>query len=239
MPSLQQQMEQYQNTLNQKQDWSNYDIGGRSGFGPTSAEMENNNAIAEGNYNLRQDQSMAAGKMQDIKDDPWGASGGRFAATDQLNAQAQNDPSNMFRDKLMQMVQGHFAPDDSSYQWRFQQGQQATERSLAAKGLLNSGNAAIELQNYGQGAASTEYGAQFQRLLQGMSGTEAQYGSQMNRLMQLAGVSDPIALGKLGVDRQEGNVKALDSSYAHSAAQAKDRGIGDGIARMQAQFMGG
>jgi uncharacterized protein YukE len=140
--------------------------------------------------------------------DPWGQY--RPAAADQL-AQKMSGPSptDFYMNKLMEMSSGQFNSNDPSYQWRFDQGQQAVERSLASKGLLHSGNAAIELQQYGQGAASQEYGAQFNRMLQAMSGVESAYDSQMQRLMKMAGVDlDPtagtkmaIAAGSLGVDQ--------------------------------------
>jgi len=56
--------------------------------------------------------------------------------------------------------------NDPSYQWRFQQGQQATERQLAASGNRFSGGGMLALQQYGQGAASQEYQNQYQRALQ-------------------------------------------------------------------------
>lgn len=56
-----------------------------------------------------------------------------------------------------------------SYQFRFDQGQNALERSLSAKGYLGSGNLLHDLQNYGQGMASQEYENQFNRL-SGLSG---------------------------------------------------------------------
>jgi len=55
---------------------------------------------------------------------------------------------------------------DPSYKWRFKQGQAALESSLAAQGLLNSGRAALELQQYGQQAASQEFQNQYQRLFE-------------------------------------------------------------------------
>ncbi len=102
-----------------------------------------------------------------------------------------NDPSSIFRSKLQDMSTGagNFSTNDPSYNWRFQQGEQALERSQGARGLLNSGTAATELVNYGQGAASQEYGAQFSRMLQGMQGVESAYSQQSDRLMQLAGVN--------------------------------------------------
>lgn len=52
---------------------------------------------------------------------------------------------------------------DPGYQFRLQEGQKALERSAAARGGLFSGRAAKDLTNYGQGAASQEYGNAFNR----------------------------------------------------------------------------
>lgn len=131
--------------------------------------------------------------------DPWSYYRGGAADLLAQNTDPRNDPSNIYRSKLQQMMTGEFSPDDPSYQWRFDQGQQTTERSLAARGLLNSGNAAIELQEYGQGAASQEYGAQFARTLQALTGVEDQYSSQMSRLMELAGIGNVSA----GIDQKQ------------------------------------
>lgn len=150
--------------------------------------------------------------------DPWSKYRGQ--AGDQLAANGfgmTNDPSNFYRDKLQAMSTGEFNSSDPSYQWRFQQGQQATERSLAAKGLLNSGNAAIELQNYGQGAASQEYGAQFDRMLKGLAGVSSQYDTQQQRLMEMAGVKlDPTAGAKLGIAQQEANTNSQQVANNYS-----------------------
>ena len=148
--------------------------------------------------------------------DPW--SYYRSGAADKLSQFAGGeDPSEVFRNKLTQMTMGQFSPDDPSYKWRFDQGQQAVERSLGARGLLNSGNAAIELQQYGQGAASQEYGLQFNRLLQGMSGVENSYNGQFNRLAQLAGISlDPAASAKIEAGITQASIGA--SAQVASAA---------------------
>jgi hypothetical protein len=143
---------------------------------------------------------------EQLRYDPWAAN--RTQAGTQLAGEmTQDSPSQLYQDKLAQMATGTFSPDDPSYAWRFQQGQQAAERSLASRGLLNSGNAAIELQQYGQGAASQEYGAQFNRMLQGLSGTEDAYNTQMGRLMQMAGVNiDPTAGGSLNVAQEQAGI---------------------------------
>lgn len=155
--------------------------------------------------------------------DPWGFY--RGGAADELAATggSANDPSNMFRSKLQQMVTGQFDSSDPSYQWRFQQGQQALERSQGSRGLLNSGNAAIELQNYGQNAASQEYQAQFQRLLQGMSGVESQYNTQQSRLMELAGIGNVGALNqRLGMQQNAMDNASYQQGIASSMNQPKD-----------------
>ena len=56
-----------------------------------------------------------------------------------------------------------FSQDDPSYQWRLQEGQKALERSAAAHGVTQSGGMLKALTRYAQGAASTEYGAAFDR----------------------------------------------------------------------------
>jgi hypothetical protein len=136
---------------------------------------------------------------------------------------SQEDPSNIFRDKLTGMLDGGFAPDDPSYQWRLDQGQQALERSQGSRGLLNSGNAAIELQEYGHGMASQEYGAQFDRLLKGMMGVEDQYNAQQSRLMDLAGVG-------IGPSVLSNNMLGVSSLASENAYRSNvDRGIGSSL----------
>lgn len=166
--------------------------------------------------------------------DPW--SKYRASAGDKLaqTGMSTNDPSNFYRDKLQAMSSGEFNPNDPSYQWRFDQGQQAAERSLAARGLLNSGNAAIELQAYGQGAASQEYGAQFTRMLQGLAGVSAQYDQQQQRLMAMAGINlDPTAGAKLGIMQQEANTNEQQVANSFQVGMANARNSGGGGSQLQ------
>lgn len=72
-----------------------------------------------------------------------------------------------------------FDQTDPSYAWRFKEGQEAVNQSAAAKGGYFSGETGLELERYGQGLASTEYGAEFNRHL-----TE-----QQNLYNMLAGIS--------------------------------------------------
>ena len=102
---------------------------------------------------------------------------------DQQMAALPGQGTDVFSQKLAQMSTGQFAPDDPSYQWRLQQGQQAVERSGAAKGMLGSGNILTALTDYGQGAASSEYGAQFSRMLQGSQNASGQQTTQFNEML--------------------------------------------------------
>lgn len=54
--------------------------------------------------------------------------------------------------------------NSAAYKFRVNQGQEALQRSLGAKGLLNSGNRLMELTKYGQDMGSQEYDNQYGRL---------------------------------------------------------------------------
>lgn len=59
-----------------------------------------------------------------------------------------------------------------SYQFRYNQGLQALNSSLAARGMLGSGNRLAALTNYGQDYASNEYNNEYNRLA-GLSGASS------------------------------------------------------------------
>lgn len=148
----------------------------------------------------------------------------------QLDAQMAKDPSNGYADQLKTLMTGQFSPNDPSYAWRFQQGQQAVERSLAAKGLLQSGNAAIELQQYGQGMASQEYNAQFNRTLGAMGASESAFQSSYNRLAELAGMSTGMQANSQNTnynyanlaERAYNNQQQIGLGYAGLATRTQD-----------------
>ena len=106
---------------------------------------------------------------------------------------------------------------DPSYAWRLQQGQQALERSGAARGMTLSGAQAKALQGYGQGMASQEYMNAYNRYntdqgnlynrLAGISGTGLQAGSALagvgtNVANQIAntqlGIGNAMSAGQIG-----------------------------------------
>ena len=71
-----------------------------------------------------------------------------------------------------------------AYKFAFNQGNEAVNRNLAAKGLLKSGNRLSELTKFGQGLASQQYGAEFDRMSNLVNTTRAgdisKYGADAN-----------------------------------------------------------
>lgn len=112
----------------------------------------------------------------------------RNAAVSSAFANAQNIPGpgrSLYDQRLQQMMLGSFTPDDPSYQWRLNQGTENLSRSLAAKGMLSSGNMAVELLSFGQGMASQEYSTQFNRLLQASANATNQYSNAYSVLERM------------------------------------------------------
>lgn len=103
--------------------------------------------------------------------------------------------SNPYEQRLAELINN---PDSvantNAYKFRFNQGQQALERSAAARGMLNSGNTLAALADYGQGQASQEYGDEF------------------NRLSQAVGQRNQFNLGVMGAKNQELAARSQASS---------------------------
>lgn len=141
--------------------------------------------------------------------------------------------SNEYANKLKALMAN---PDSiqntGAYQFQYNQGQQALERSAAAKGMSGSGNVLAELMKYGQGQASQAYD------------TEA------NRLAALAGNENQFILGKMGAANTETGTKAQANSllaqlslnaskaqaddYWNKNKLAMDTGISSGYLKQQA-----
>lgn len=71
--------------------------------------------------------------------------------------------------------------DTPGYQWAYNQGLEAVNRTAAAKGLLGSGNRLYDLVNYGQGKASQTYNDTFNQLsslLQNVQKPRTSYAQQ-------------------------------------------------------------
>ena len=91
--------------------------------------------------------------------DRYGANGGQFTQTFQ--------PSDLTM--------------DPSYKWRLEQGNKNLSASAAARGMLGSGQNLKDITDYGQGAASQEYGNAYNRFMNNQN-------TLYNRLAGLAGV---------------------------------------------------
>ena len=129
------------------------------------------------------------------------------------------DAGNTSRNRLMQLLglstggadNGSLMKDfsmsdfqqDPGYQFRMDQGQQALERSAAARGGLLSGAALKDTARFSQGLASQDYQAAFDRF-------QTNRSNKMNPLLSLAG-SAQTASGALG---------AAGQNYANAAGNA-------------------
>lgn len=114
------------------------------------------------------------------------------------------------------------------YQFNFQQGSKALERTQAARGILSSGNALIEANQFGQGLA------------------EQTYQQQVQNLAQLAGINMPVTQQGIGNMTQLGqNLQNQYNGYGQAAQQsvqdiARSREsafIRSGDAQLQAAMM--
>lgn len=81
------------------------------------------------------------------------------------------------------------------YKFAFEQGNEAVNRNLAAKGMLKSGNRLAELTKFGQGLASQQYGAEADRLakLYGIgeqANVEREKANQQMRLSMMNNMMD-------------------------------------------------
>lgn len=143
-------------------------------------------------------------QQQQANQQPWLAAG--KTALSQLGTMASQAPSFTAQDFQNNM--------DPAYQFDLQQGQQALERSAAARGGLQSGGTLKDLTNYAQGAASNEYQNAYNRFMNNQN-------TQFNRLSSIAGLGQT-ANGQLGQAGQNmaNNVgeNAMGAANAQGAA---------------------
>lgn len=106
---------------------------------------------------------------------------------------AYEDTAAQYRTRLNSLMDN---PDSiantGAYKFAFNQGQEGVNRSLAAKGLLKSGNRLSELTKFGQGLASQQYGAEFDRMSNLVNTTRAgdisKYGTESSAATARYGV---------------------------------------------------
>ena len=125
---------------------------------------------------------------------------------------------------------------EPGYEFRLSQGQQAVDRSLAARGKALSGAGVKESMRYNQGFASNEYGNAYNRALQGyqtnFNAFKSQLDDRYSRLLGLvnmgAGATDTaINMGQNYAARTSGNIMEgarLGTEALAGAANARASG---------------
>lgn len=130
--------------------------------------------------------------------------------------------------------------NDPGYQFRLQQGQQALERSAAARGNLLNGGTAKALTQYGQDYASNEYSNVYNRALgqyqQNYNIFQQDQTNQFNRLAAVAGVGQTAA-GQLATAGQ--NAANNSSQILLNSGNAQAAGINNAAAATASGYIGG
>lgn len=166
--------------------------------------------------------------------------GGTKKPTNNANGGQLNNPFDTYL-ASKGLAGGKFDTTNPAYQFQLKQGQQALDRSSAARGMGASGAQMKAAQQYGQGLASQEYDKQYNRAL-------SEFGDYYNRLASLAsggqqtaqslgGMGNNYATGasntlgnlsnaQTGILGQQANARA--SGYAASA-NAFNQGLGNMI----------
>lgn len=118
------------------------------------------------------------------------------------------------------LTSGFDFESDPGYQFRLSEGQKALERSLASRGLSQSGAALKAAQEYGQGLASQTYQDAYNRYL-----------AQNSQLANLAGMGQNAAmglgqaLGNIPLASASANIDILNALAAQRAQ--RQQGLAD------------
>ena len=111
-----------------------------------------------------------------------------------------NNPFDVYL-KSKGLAGGQFNTNNPAYQFQLKQGQQALDRSSAARGMGYSGAQMKAAQEYGQGLASQQYDKEYNR-------ASGEFGDYFNRL---AGLSQ-------GGQQAAGSMANAGSQYANNAS---------------------
>lgn len=164
--------------------------------------------------------------MSDIVGGTFGMIGGMMGAQ-QANKEkgfasrglAESDPWGPYRHEYANQLEGLMNNPSSitkmpGYQFQFDQGEKAVDRSMAAKGFLGSGNEAAALTQYGQGFAQNFFQQQ-EQMLAGLAGVQMQ--PQLGAAMQ--GYSS-------GVGHYMDSMEAIASGAGKTASGISMLGMG-------------
>lgn len=138
-----------------------------------------NQSVAQGENLYRQRQAIEWANQQKMSDPAYWAQafgmGGGAA------------PTNQYETRLNSLMDN---PDSIAksgvYKFAFDQGNEAVNRNMAAKGLLKSGNRLGELTKFGQGLASQQYGNEANRLASLASSRYAVDAQSQNQMRAMA-----------------------------------------------------
>ena len=127
---------------------------------------------------------------------------------------------------------------DPGYQFRMQQGQQALERSGAAKGVTNTGGNLRDILDYGQQAGSQEYGAAYGRKL-GEYGMNEQnrFNTYQTNYANAMGAYNQNEANRAGAfDRNVGNAaNAYNTNTENAYRQYTTNTAGQNMANQEAE----
>ena len=127
---------------------------------------------------------------------------------------------------------------DPGYQFRMQQGQQALERSGAAKGVTNTGGNLRDILDYGQQAGSQEYGAAYGRKLNDYTTNEQnRFNTYQTNYANAMGAYNQNEANRAGAfDRNVGNAASAYGMNAENAyRQYTTNTAGQNMANQEAE----
>ena len=127
---------------------------------------------------------------------------------------------------------------DPGYQFRMQQGQQALERSGAAKGVTNTGGNLRDILDYGQQAGSQEYGAAYGRKLNDYTTNEQnRFNTYQTNYANAMGAYNQNEANRAGAfDRNVGNAASAYGMNAENAyRQYTTNTAGQNLANQEAE----
>lgn len=133
--------------------------------------------------------------------------------------------------QFMQEYSGQDIYDDPSYQFRLQQGQDSIQSGAAAQGGLLSGATQKALLNYGQDAASQEYGNAYNRF-------NADQTNQYNRLSNLVGLGQNAAAQQGNAGMQTAQAVASNTMAGANAQAAGTIAAGNRTANNFSSLLG-
>lgn len=152
--------------------------------------------------------------------------GGDGAAAQPFQTGDGSDGGNLLQgfDQQFQSPTNVTEQNDPGYAFRLQQGQQALERSAAARGGLLTGGTAKDLANYQQGLASQEYGNVYDRALNNYKTNQNTFYTNQNnlynRLMGVTGVGQNAANTLTGAgSNSANNISGIDMNSANQVGQ--------------------